>query len=178
MLSPVQGSTVEDEPERYDWDAIQVALKRYVRGRGARHDVVDDVTQETLARLVELAGKQQIGSVFALAFRIADNILVDLYRRDRHLSDDMADDRRSEDPSLNRVLDSRRAMDVFVACLKRMPTLRREVLVRRRVRLESCRTIADELALSPKAVEKHITRGMIDLRHALDHAGIDLMGCD
>jgi hypothetical protein len=47
-----------------------------------------------------------------------------------------------------------------------------------RLHQESCRAIGEDLGISAKAVEKHITRGMIDLRRALDHAGIDLVGQD
>jgi RNA polymerase sigma factor (sigma-70 family) len=155
-----------------------MALKRYLRGRGARHDVIEDVTQETLARLVELAGTQQIGSVFSLAFRISDNLLIDVHRRDSRLVGALDEEMRSEEPSLNRILDSRRAIDIFDRCLKKMPPLRREVLLRRRLHQESCRAIGDDLELSAKAVEKHITRGMIDLRKALERAGIDLAGQD
>lgn len=178
VLSSIKGQPPEGEPAGRDWDAIQTALQRYLRGRGARHDVAEDITQETLARLVELARVQQIGSVFALAFRIADNLLVDMHRRDSRLSDAVDEDWRSEEPSLNRVLDSRRALDVFDRCLRRMPALRREVLIRRRLNHESCRAIGEDLDMSAKAVEKHITRGMIDLRRALDQAGIDLVGQD
>lgn len=159
-----------------DWDAIHAAILRFVRGRGARPDIAEDVAQETLARLIDILRAEQVGSIFALAFRIADNLLVDFYRRDSRLSDEVDDDWQSEEPSLDRVLDSRRAIDVFNRCLGRMPPLRREVLIRRRLNQESCRAIGEDLSMSAKAVEKHITRGMIDLRKALQKAGIDLGG--
>ena len=57
-----------------------------------------------------------------------------------------------------------------------MPRLRREVLIRRRVQQESCRAIGEELSISTKAVEKHITRGLVDLRRAMERAGIDPAG--
>lgn len=47
-----------------------------------------------------------------------------------------------------------------------MPRLRREVIVRRRVLNQSCEAIAAELDLSLKAVEKHVTRGPMDLKKA------------
>jgi len=178
LLSSNKASSVEDAANDYPWDAIHSALKRYLRGRGTRPDVVDDVAQETLARLVELARRQQIGSIVSLAFRIADNLVIDMYRRESRLEPEIGDDILSDEPSLNRVLDSRRAMDVFNRCLRKMPRLRREVLIRRRINQESCRAIGDDLAMSAKAVEKHITRGMIDLRRALEQARIDLAGQD
>jgi RNA polymerase sigma-70 factor (ECF subfamily) len=160
-----------------DWNAVRSTLLRYLRARGARPDVADDVAQETLARLIALSQTQQIGSLFALAFRIADNLMIDTRRREMRQetqhSDDVDDEWESDDPSLDRILDSRRALDVLSLCLRRMPPLRREVLIRRRLNHESCRAIGEDLSMSAKAVEKHITRGLLDLRAALDRAGVD-----
>ena len=161
-----------------EWDAVRTAVLRYVRGRSGRPDIADDIAQETVARLVELSAVQQISSIFALAFRISDNLIIDMHRRERRLSDEVDADWQSDEPSLERVLDSRRAFDIFNRCLRRMPPLRREVLIRRRLNQESCRAIGEDLSLSAKAVEKHITRGMIDLRKALEQAGVDLVGQD
>jgi len=107
-----------------DWVAIRRAVARYVQHRAGRGDVADDIAQEVLARLMQLAETEQIGSIMALAFR--------------------------------------------------MPPLRREVLVRRRLHQQGCREIADALSLTPKAVEKHITRGLADLRRAMTRAGVEI----
>lgn len=178
VLSSIRGAPSDFAPQDFDWHAIQAAVQRYSRGRSARNDIADDIAQEVIARLVKLTREQQIGSIFALAFRIADNLLMDMHRRESRLSPEIDAEWRSDEPSLDRVLDSRRAIDVFNQCLRRMPQLRREVLVRRRLDQQSCRAIGEDLGISAKAVEKHITRGMIDLRRALDHAGIDLVGSD
>lgn len=180
MLSSIRNS---DDPPGGSagadgWDSVLTAVQRYVRGRSGRHDIADDIAQETVTRLVELSNTQQIGSVFALAFRVADNLLIDMHRRERRLSDEIDAEWSSDEPSIDRILDSRRAVEVFNRCLRRMPALRREVLIRRRLNQESCRAIGEDLAISAKAVEKHITRGMIDLRRALDQAGVDLVGQD
>lgn len=177
LVSIKEPSGADQRPDdARDWDAIHAAVLRFVRGRGARPDVAEDIAQETLARLIDILRAEQVGSIFALGFRIADNLLVDIHRRDSRLSEEVDDDWRSDEPSLDRVLDSRRAIDVFNRCLRRMPPLRREVLIRRRLNQESCRAIGEDLSMSAKAVEKHITRGMIDLRKALEKAGIELGG--
>ena len=151
---------------------------RYLRAQGARIDIAEDIAQETLARLIAISREKEIISLFALGFRIADNLLIDRHRWDsRHgLAPDP--DIQGDTPSLDRVMDSRRAVEVFQRCLNRMPRLRREVLVRRRLGQESCQAIGEDLSLSPKAVEKHITRGLIDLRRAMEKAGIDRPGWD
>ncbi|MBO9516893.1 MAG: RNA polymerase sigma factor [Porphyrobacter sp.] len=159
-----------------DWNAVSTTLLRYLRARGARPDLADDVAQETLARLIALSQTRQIGSLFALAFRIADNLIVDAGRREKRQFGEVDEEWESDDPSLDRVLDSRRALDVLSRCLRAMPPLRREVLIRRRLNQESCRAIGEDLSMSAKAVEKHITRGLLDLRAALERAGVSVMG--
>ncbi len=149
---------------------------RYLRARGARNDLAEDVAQETLLRLVTVSREKEIASLFAFGFRIADNLLVDAHRAESRLAAPPPDEHDGEAPSLDRVLDSRRAVEVFQRCLGRMPALRREILIRRRMREESCRSIGDDLLLSTKAVEKHITRGLLDLRRAMERAGIDPSG--
>ncbi|RSU59546.1 sigma-70 family RNA polymerase sigma factor [Sphingomonas koreensis] len=157
-----------------DWVAIRRAVARYVQHRAGRGDVADDIAQEVLARLMQLAETEQIGSIMALAFRIADNLLIDTYRRERRFDSDLDAEWQSDAPSPDRVLDSRAAMIVFQRCLRAMPPLRREVLVRRRLHQQGCREIADALSLTPKAVEKHITRGLADLRRAMTRAGVEI----
>ena len=162
--------------ELEDWPAIREAIRRYVRTRTGRSDMADDVAQEVLARLIALRETQAIGSIFALAFRIADNLMVDTNRRETRQSGDLDEDWPCDAPSLDRVLDGRRAVEVLSSCLRRMPPLRREVIIRRRLRQESCRAIGDDLSMSAKAVEKHITRGLVDLRQAFERAGIEPVG--
>ncbi|MBU0554435.1 MAG: RNA polymerase sigma factor [Alphaproteobacteria bacterium] len=162
-----------DSPPKPDWSRIHAALVRYLRARGARADLIEDFAQETLARLIMVSREKAIVSVFALGFRIADNLIVDQHRFESRLVDAPDADWHCEKPSIDRVLDSRRAVDVFQQCLNQMPPLRREVLIRRRIRLESYRTIASDLCMNAKAVEKHITRGLLDLRRALKKAGIE-----
>ncbi len=170
---------VREEPARIpDWSHVQTGLVRYLRARGASVDVSEDIAQETLARLIAINRDKEVGSLFALGFRIADNLLIDRHRCDSRYGLEPDLEIHGDAPSLERVMDSRRAVEVFQRCLNRMPRLRREVLVRRRLRQESCQAIGEALSLSPKAVEKHITRGLIDLRRAMEKAGIDRPGWD
>lgn len=156
-----------------DWGHVQTSLVRYLNARGTHRDIVEDVAQETLVRLIAINREKEIGSLFALGFRIADNLVIDRHRSEQRYGEASEGELAGDGPTLDRVLDSRRAVDVFQRCLNRMPRLRREVLVRRRLQQESCRAIGEALSLSPKAVEKHITRGLIDLRRAMEKAGID-----
>ena len=159
--------------EEYDWSAVRSALVRYVRGRTGRGDVADDVAQEALARLIAFHQNQKIDSVMALGFRIADNLVVDLHRREQRLTGDVDESMACTRPSADRVVDSRMAVAILSRTLEEMPRLRREVVIRRRLKRQSCRVIAEEMAMSMKAVEKHITRGLGDLNDAFQRAGLN-----
>ena len=151
------------------WATVTEAVRRFVRRRTRSADLAEDIAQETVLRLVDYARRQEIGSVYALAFRIAENLIAEHLRRNRRqpvaeLSEDLA----CPAPTAERVLEGREAVRALSAALARMPALRREVIVRRRVLNQSCEAIAQELDLSLKAVEKHVTRGLVDLKKATD----------
>ena len=50
---------------------------RALIARGASIDVSEDVAQETLARLIAITRDNEVGILFALGFRIAENLLAD-----------------------------------------------------------------------------------------------------
>lgn len=156
-----------DAPPEEDWAALGTALGRYVRTRTKRADLVEDVVQETLSRLVQQCRDQRPVSVYALGFRIAANLLVDHHRRNRRYAGEPEEHQPSDSPLPDRVVAGRQDIVVLSAALAAMPPLRREVVVRRRLHGQSCAAIAHDLELSLKAVEKHITRGLADLHRAL-----------
>jgi RNA polymerase sigma factor (sigma-70 family) len=155
-----------DVPDQ-DWEAVAATLARYVRTRTSRHDLVEDVVQETLARLVQQNREQKLVSVYAFGFRIAANLLVDHHRRDRRYSNETEIDHASDAPLPDRVIAGRQELAALTAALDAMPPLRRDVFTRRRLQGQSCAGIARDLALNLKAVEKHITRGLADLHRAV-----------
>ena len=83
----------------------------------------------------------------------------------------MTEDIASPQPWPDQVLEGREAVRALTRALERMPRLRREIIIRRRLRHQSCAAIAQELGLSPKAVEKHVTRGLVDLNKAFAAEG-------
>lgn len=156
-----------DDPAVEDWPAITATLSRYVRARTDRADVVEDVVQETLSRLVHQGRVQKLVSIYALGFRIAANLVIDHHRRDRRYVAEREEEPTSQMPLPDRILAGRQELAILKDALAAMPPLRRDVLVRRRLQGQSCALIARELGLNPKAVEKHITRGLADLHKAM-----------
>ena len=166
MPLPLTDDRADAVPDE-DWGKVASTLTRYVRARTSRADLVEDVVQETLSRLVRQCRDQRPVSVFALGFRIAANLLIDHSRRDRRYAGEPEEQQASDAPLPDQVVEGRQELSALSAALAAMPPLRREVIVRRRLHGESCAAIARDLELSLKAVEKHITRGLADLRQAL-----------
>lgn len=155
-----------------DWAAVAATLGRYVRARTRRADLVEDVVQETLSRLILQSRQQSLVSVYAMGFRIAANLLVDHHRRDSRYTAEPEEETASQAPLPDRVLSGRQELELLSKILAGMPPLRRDVIVRRRLHGQSCASIARDLGLSPKAVEKHITRALADLHKAMAGGGI------
>lgn len=152
-----------------DWSGIHRAVRNYILGRTGRHDLADDIAQETVASLIVYGRTNQIATIYGLGFRIASKLLLKHNRAASRMSDDeIAESHASNDPLPDHVVAVRQDVALVSRILRRMPSLRREVLVRRRIKGESCAMIAQELNMSTKAVEKHITRGLRDLNDALD----------
>jgi len=149
-----------------DWRLIASALTSYVRKRTHRTDVVEDVVQETVLRLIDYRDKGPLVSIYALAFRIAGNLLVDRFRTERRYAAEAAEEPASPTALPDRVLAGRQELALLIQALQTIPPLRREVIIRRRLHGQSCATIAKDLDLNPKAVEKHITRSLVDLNKA------------
>ena len=151
------------------WQDTSTAVYRYALRRTGRHDLADEIAQDTVVRLIEYHQRQPIRNVMALAFTVAANLISDHARSERRFATVEIDETVSCAAVLpDRHAEDRQHLEIFRAALRRMPKKRREVIIRRRIYPQSCATISDELAISVKAVEKHITRGLLDLHRALD----------
>ncbi|KAI1691140.1 hypothetical protein DdX_22084 [Ditylenchus destructor] len=82
---------------------------------------------------MQLAETEQIGSIMALAFRIADNLLIDTYRRERRFDSDLDAEWQKRCAVARSRARFARGDDRVSTLLRAMPPLRREVLVRRRL---------------------------------------------
>ncbi len=156
-----------------DWAPVLDFARRLARRRLGRADLAEDVAQETVLRLVEYGrGGAVIDNLYGLAFRIAENLVSEHFRRERRWGQvELTETLASTDPAPDRVIEGREAVATLKQALARMPALRRDIIIRRRVRHQSCAAIAADLGLSVKAVEKHVTRGLLDLNQAFDQNG-------
>ncbi|MGK6323691.1 RNA polymerase sigma factor [Sphingomonas sp. DT-51] len=155
--------------------ALERALRAFVAGRVRQPADRDDIVQETYARLFGYQTMREVGDVKALCFAIARNLLLDHHRSMRRgTSVELDEELVCPLPSAERIVAFRRAVAVLADALERMPPLRREIFLRKRVDGLTTADIAGALEMSLAAVEKHVVRAFADLRAALARRGVTL----
>lgn len=161
------------DPRQAEWATLRATIVQYVMRRGQPAHVAEDVAQETCIKLLAYCEQQQPASMYALAFRIAATCLVDIKRKERGPVDELDDGHPCEAPLADRLIDGRRRVSLFQSALAAMPALRRKAFEQRRIEKRSHAQIAADLGISVASVEKHVSRGLQDMRKALSRADLD-----
>ncbi|MFP1132844.1 RNA polymerase sigma factor [Asticcacaulis sp. W401b] len=151
-------------------------LRSWLKKRQVRGLEVDDIVQETYARLIELESVDNISDVRKYLFQAAFSILASHVRRSKIVSfqtvsdlEDLsilADEVSPEDQTIGR--DELRHVGIALA---ELPGKIRDVFVLRRVNGLSQRDVARKLGLSESTVEKHMSRGFLLLVQRLSDGG-------
>ncbi|MEM8987961.1 MAG: sigma-70 family RNA polymerase sigma factor [Pseudomonadota bacterium] len=146
----------------------QTLLKR-VRCRVPTAELAEDITQEAMLRVWRASKTGEIKSAIALGRTIADNLVIDFYRRRAFASEvEVEDTLVAFHPSPEQAAISSERVRQFRDCLQDMPPLRRDVFLRRRFHGQACAQIAQDLGLTPRAVEAHISRALRDLAKVIN----------
>lgn len=170
--APVLGNPVNAESARRE-DLVERAIRRYdasLRGflrwkMGVDDDEVKDALQETYERLLHYRESEWEELPRSLLMRIAANVVIDRARHRasrhpwQHLSmDDI--DLESADATPERQALAQENIRLVQEAIGDMPERCQEVFVLSRIKGMSYQQIADELSISIKAVEKHVSRGL------------------
>lgn len=136
----------------------------------------DDLVQETFVRLYAYRSRRTVEDVTAFCLAVAGNLIRDRFRQSsrRPETTEVSDTIACPRPLPDEILLYRQRVCILSAAIADMPPLRREVFLRRRLDGDAVATIAEQLDLSPAAIEKHVTRALSDLRRSLDRHGLCL----
>lgn len=144
----------------HDWSGVFEAIRRYALARRKPDELAEDIAQETVLRCIEYCRAHDVASLYALAYRIAGNLITDHHRSAKGLAGELEDSIACGAPLPDQIVDGRLEIERLSGALSGLPPLRREVFLRRRLHGESYATITKDLNMSSKAIEKHISRAL------------------
>jgi len=169
----------EDNAERFERFVRECGplLARFLGRMRVREDDVQDVAQESFARLLRYRDQEPPDAWTALLYRIAINVVRDRARRERHapvgepsaavpeaVSPDASPEQHASDLEA-----LARARDAILG----LPPRCRAVYLMHRVEGLSYPEIARRCGISTKAVEKHMSHALRALRDAREPPGTD-----
>ena len=140
----------------------------------------EDIVQQAFAKYTAVARGQAIANPRAYLFKMASNQALDLLRRQQHSThpcshngtdEDSADDNQLNDPA--RIHTARQALHTMQKAMRAMPEKRRHFLQLSRFEHMSNVDIAKHAGISEAAVRKHISRALLDIKHAMDNQPLE-----
>ena len=137
---------------------------------------IDDIIQETYARIVSLPSFESIRYPRQYAIQTATSIIIDHVRHSRVISIQSSGNLEQLDISApeagpEKQLEFREEIAEVARFLASLPQTTRETLILRRVEGLSQQQTADRLGVSVKTVEKHMARGVLMLMELFGRGG-------
>jgi RNA polymerase sigma factor (sigma-70 family) len=144
--------------------AHEAMLVRYLMRVWPRKHEVQDLRQETYARVYEAAMTSRPVSPRAFLFTTAHHLMADRVRHERIVSIEAVGDIDALNVSVNEIsaeqqVSARQELKRLAAAMDRLPPRCREVMWLRRVEGLSQKEAAERLGVSVKAIEQHVSKG-------------------
>jgi RNA polymerase sigma-70 factor (ECF subfamily) len=167
--SPTPGPTPPTAPSAAQWFAAELAphesaLRAYLHGL-ARPADIDDLVQETYARILRAREHGPIDSPRGLLFATARNAARDLFRR-RAVANAIPITEKVEScvfdeaPGVAETVSRRQETALLAAAIADLPPRCREILVLRKFENLSHREIAQRLGIAEHTVEAQLTKAL------------------
>lgn len=157
------------DTETAAWFAREVqphesALRSYLVGV-ARPSDVDDLVQESYARLLRVRDQGRVRSPRGLLFTMARNAAYDLFRRRGPAANDPVTENEAsrvldETPGTAEVVSRRQEIELLADAIKALPERCRAVFILRQFENLSQREIAARLGIAEHTVESQLTKAL------------------
>ena len=174
------------DPETARWFAAEVQpheseLRAYLRGKFPAHLDIDDLVQETYARLLQAREQAPLRSAKAYLFTTARNIAFDYFRRRKIIAIDgiaelellpVFEDR----PGVAEAVCHDQELQLLAEAIQALPERCRRVLTLRKLHGLSHREIAQQLGIAENTVNAQVAIGVLRLRDYLRARGVTRSG--
>lgn len=152
------------------------ALRAWLQSRRLDGLEIDDIIQETYARLIALESVEGVRSPKTYAFQAAWSVLVSHVRRSKVVPFRTVADMDqlgvvADEPSPEHQIADRDELRHLAEAIASLPGKVRDVFTLRRVEGLSQREVARRLGLSESTVEKHMSRGLHLLSKCFSRSG-------
>jgi RNA polymerase sigma factor (sigma-70 family) len=155
------------EQDRWFEEEVQPhepALRAYLRRNFPDVTDLDDLVQESYARLLEARRKEAIANAKGYLFSIARNAAISLLRRPKVFSDQPVSDRAvqsvaEEGRDVARLVCTRQEVAVLLDAIDTLPSRCREIFIMTKLKGLSHQEAADRLGLSIQTVHVQVARG-------------------
>jgi len=164
------------------WFATEVhphepALRSYLRAHFPTLRDIDDLVQETYARLIHARNSGRVTEARPYLFSVARNAAIDLCRRNRIIAfEPIANTGDSfveeSDEHSDDVLDHHQELALLFAAIGTLPERCRQVLTLRKLHGLSHQAIAEQLGISENTVSAQITLGIFRVREYFKARGV------
>ena len=164
--------------ERAIWLARQVmphepGLRGWLARRGIAECDIDDIVQETYAKLVTLASVEGVRDPRSYTYQVAWSVHVTNLRRANVIPIKVIPQAEQSniaalEPSPEQIVGDRGELEQLAVALAKLPEKCRAVFMARRVEGLSHRETAEKFGISEKTVEKHMAKG---IRYLMDIFG-------
>lgn len=155
---------------KYLFDTHFATVRSYVFFRSGNTEVATDIAQETFLTIWEKRDRVQPGNVKGLLFKIANNLFVSHYRKERRTFEFFSHYQlNNETQSPEEVMAFEQLKDNYEGALTKMPEKQRTVFLMSRVENLKYTEIADMAGISVKAVEKRMKKALDHLRKNLNN---------
>lgn len=156
--------------EQARWFATEVqphrpALRAWLLARFPTLPDVDDLVQESLARVLRARDNGPVGSARALLFTTARNLALDAVRRQRVVRFELITDQTppsvlADDTDVVETISKQQELELLTRAIQSLPERARQVFTLRTAYGLTQQQIADRLGVSLSTVEKQMTQGI------------------
>ncbi|HKB92266.1 MAG TPA: sigma-70 family RNA polymerase sigma factor [Opitutaceae bacterium] len=172
--------TQQSEHAQWFTNEVQVhepALRSYLKGKFPSLFDVDDIVQESYARLIRTRENGQLHHTKAYLFAIARNAAMDVFRRKKVVSmetladiDDLSVS--NEEPGAGETLSRKQELEILAEAIQSLPKGCKAVVTLRLVYELPQKEIAAKLEISEFTVKAQLAKGMLRCAQYFENRGI------